>query len=402
MTQETPEIPETLALYVHWPFCLAKCPYCDFNSHVRESVDQAAWRQALLAEMRYYAALTPRRVVTSIFFGGGTPSLMAPDTVAAIIAEAGALWDLAPQLEITLEANPTSSESGKFRDFRAAGVNRLSIGIQALEDEALKFLGRRHTAREALAALTMAAEIFDRYSFDLIYARPGQSVADWRAELTAALDHAGGGHLSVYQLTIEEGTPFFTAHARGDFTIPDDGAGGALYEVTQEILGAHGLPAYEVSNHARPGEESRHNLSYWRYEDYAGIGPGAHGRLTLAEGQKADGQKAEGRKVGTRAHRAPEIWLERVQAAGHGAHPFEDVSADRRADEALMMGLRLVEGLPLARIEAQGGRPWRERIDPAKIAALEGEGYLTLRDDGRLVPSAAGLQRLHAILRFLQ
>ncbi len=391
MTQKT-EVPKTLALYVHWPFCLAKCPYCDFNSHVRERVDQSAWRQALLAEMRHYATLTPRRMVTSIFFGGGTPSLMAPDTVAAIIAEAGALWDLAPQLEITLEANPTSSESGKFREFRAAGVNRLSIGIQALGDEALKFLGRQHNAREALAALRMAAEIFDRYSFDLIYARPGQSLADWRAELTEALDHAGGGHLSVYQLTIEEGTPFFTAHARGDFSTPDEGTGGALYEATQEILGTHGLPAYEVSNHARPGEESRHNLSYWRYEDYVGIGPGAHGRLTLKDG----------RKVGTRAHRAPEIWLERVQAAGHGAHPFEEISADRRADEALMMGLRLAEGLPLARIEAQGGRPWGERIDPAKITALESEGYLTLRDDGRLVPSAAGLQRLHAILRFLQ
>lgn len=382
--------PDTLALYVHWPFCAAKCPYCDFNSHVRESVDHALWRAALLAEMAHYAALTPGRVVTSIFFGGGTPSLMAPETVAAVIEAAGRLWRLDPAAEVTLEANPTSSESGKFRDFRAAGVGRLSIGIQALDDASLKFLGRRHSAAEGLAALKMAAAVFERYSFDLIYARPGQGVADWRAELTRALAHADGGHLSVYQLTIEEGTPFFTAHSRGDFAIPDEGTGGALYEATQEILSARGLPAYEVSNHARPGEESRHNLTYWRYGDYVGIGPGAHGRLTLPGG----------RKVGTRGHRAPEIWQERVRADGHGGHPFEKIPADRRAAEALMMGLRLAEGLPLSRIEAESGRPWRETVAPEKIAALEAEGYLALRD-GRLFPSPAGLQRLHAILRFL-
>lgn len=382
--------PRTLALYVHWPFCAAKCPYCDFNSHVRESVDHAVWREALLAEMRHYAALTLGRVVTSIFFGGGTPSLMEPATVAAVIEAAGRLWRLDPQAEITLEANPTSSEAGKFRDFRAAGVERLSIGIQALDDPSLKFLGRRHSAAEGLAALKMAAAVFDRYSFDLIYARPGQDVAAWRDELTRALDHADGGHLSVYQLTIEEGTPFFTAHARGDFAIPDEGTGGALYEATQEILAARGLPAYEVSNHARPGEESRHNLSYWRYGDYVGIGPGAHGRLTLGDG----------RKVGTRGHRAPEIWLERVRADGHGAHPFEEIPPDRRAVEAVMMGLRLAEGLPVSRIEAESGGPWARVLDPGKIAALENEGYLTLRE-GRIIPSPAGLQRLHAILRFL-
>lgn len=385
MTSET-----SLALYLHWPFCAAKCPYCDFNSHVRESVDHDFWKKALLAEMRHYAALTPGRTVTSIFFGGGTPSLMDPATIEAAINEAARLWNFDKNTEITLEANPTSSESGKFRAFRAAGVNRVSIGIQALDDESLKFLGRRHSATEGLAALKMAAEVFERSSFDLIYARPGQSVEDWRAELTRALEHAGG-HLSVYQLTIEEGTPFFAAHARGDIKIPDEDTGAALYEATQEILSARNLPAYEVSNHARPGEESRHNLSYWRYGDYVGIGPGAHGRLTLENGSK----------VGTRGHRAPEIWLERVHAQGHGAHPFEEIDRERRTAEALMMGLRLVEGLPLSRLEKESGKPWREIVAPSKIEALEAEGLLALHD-GMLSPTPAGLQRLHAILKFLQ
>lgn len=379
-----------LALYIHWPFCAAKCPYCDFNSHVRDRVDHKAWQNALLTEMTHYAGLTAGRSLGSIFFGGGTPSLMEPATVAALIDRAGSLWSLAPDAEVTLEANPTSAESEKFKAFRLAGVNRVSIGIQALEDEALAFLGRRHTAAEGLAALDMAAKIFERYSFDLIYARPGQSPESWHRELSRALAFVSD-HLSVYQLTIEEGTPFAVQHARGDFTVPDDGQGGALYERTQEILQAHGLPAYEISNHARPGAESRHNMVYWRYQDYIGIGPGAHGRLS-GEG---------GKKIATRAHRAPEIWLERVAVQGHGAHPLETVTPEQRGTESLIMGLRLAEGLPVARLETESGRPWREVVDPAKLAALEAEGFVEWHD-ATLKATPAGFQRLHAILRYLQ
>ncbi|MBL8665802.1 MAG: coproporphyrinogen III oxidase, partial [Candidatus Odyssella sp.] len=274
------------ALYVHWPFCLSKCPYCDFNSHVRERVEEARWQRAYLAELERAAAETPGRVVTSVFFGGGTPSLMPPETAAAILARIRALWPVAPDAEITLEANPGAAEAARFRAFRAAGVNRLSIGVQALDDAALKFLGRRHVAAEALAAVERAAGIFPRYSFDLIYARPGQSVAAWREELARALRFAGD-HLSVYQLTIEPGTAFHTAHARGDFALPDEDTAADLYEATRDLLGAAGLAAYEISNHARPGGESRHNLAYWRYADYAGIGPGAHGRLTLGDAKVA-------------------------------------------------------------------------------------------------------------------
>lgn len=367
------------AIYVHWPFCRSKCPYCDFNSHVRDSIDQERWRRGLLREIDYYADATPGRTVTSVFFGGGTPSLMEPETAAAVIGRIATRWTLAAGAEITLEANPTSVEAGRFRDFRAAGVNRVSLGIQALNDSDLRFLGRRHDAAEALAAVRLAASTFPRFSFDLIYARPGQTVAAWRQEMARALDFAVG-HLSLYQLTIEEGTAFHPAHARGDFTLPDEDLAGALYDATQEVLDAAGLPAYEVSNHARPGEESRHNLTYWRYGDYVGVGPGAHGRLTL-----------DGEKRATRGHRAPEVWLERVERDGHGGHTPESIPPGARATEALMMGLRLVEGVPWARLGGRGA------VDAAALARLVAGGFLT--DDGeRLAATPEGRVRLNALL----
>lgn len=379
-----------MAIYIHWPFCLSKCPYCDFNSHVREGVDQARWRAGLVREIGHYADLTPGRRVNSIFFGGGTPSLMPPETVAAVIEAVARHWTLEPDVEITLEANPTSVEAGSFRAFRSAGVGRVSVGIQALDDAALAFLGRQHSHAEALAALERAGEVFDRISFDLIYARPGQSVEMWAGELDRALEYTRG-HLSVYQLTIEPGTPFYARHERGEFSIPDEETGAALYEYTQTRLDRAGMPAYEISNHAAPGLESRHNLAYWRYADYAGIGPGAHGRLTLG-----------GVKYATRAHRAPEIWLERVESSGHGAHPFEIVEKRARATEAAMMGLRLREGLPLRRIEAEAGEDWRVILPESKISALEGEGYLVFdRESLILRPTPAGMQRLHGLLNFL-
>ncbi|WP_037451446.1 radical SAM family heme chaperone HemW [Skermanella stibiiresistens] len=385
MTPLDPGLDPGFGIYVHWPFCLAKCPYCDFNSHVRDSVDHDRWREALLRELDHYADVTADRTVTSIFFGGGTPSLMNPATVAAVIERVAQRWKTAPGLEITLEANPTSVEATRFQGFRAAGVNRVSLGIQALDDQSLKFLGRAHSASEALGAIGLAARQFDRFSFDLIYARPNQSVAAWEAELKRALDHAVG-HLSVYQLTIEEGTRFHTLHNRGDFVLPDDELAGDLFEATQALLTGAGLPAYEISNHARPGEESRHNLTYWRYGDYVGIGPGAHGRLTL-----------DGAKHATRAHRAPEIWLDRVDRHGHGGHAAEPVAPAERAVELLMMGLRLAEGVPLARLEAESGQPFAQSLDAAGLDRMIAGGFVELADD-RLRATAAGRQRLNALL----
>jgi oxygen-independent coproporphyrinogen-3 oxidase len=385
------------ALYVHWPFCKAKCPYCDFNSHVRERVDHARWRAALLRELDHFADLTPGRRLTSVFFGGGTPSLMEAETVAAVLARAEARWGLPPGTEVTLEANPTSVEAGKFRAFRAAGVNRVSLGIQALDPAALAFLGREHSVEEAVGAIRLARDLFPRFSFDLIYARPGQSVAGWREELARALDEAVG-HLSLYQLTIEEGTRFHTLYSRGELVMPDEDLQGALYEETQAVLIAAGLPAYEISNHARPGEESRHNLTYWRYGDYVGIGPGAHGRLTLAQ----TGRGPAGQKVGTQTHRAPEIWLERVEKTGTGAKPFTPVEpADRRL-ELLMMGLRLAEGVPLARIAAEAGMPWDQALPLDRVARMERLGLLVLEgaETGRgvLRATAEGRARLNGLL----
>ena len=379
---------ELFGIYVHWPFCASKCPYCDFNSHVSERIDQSAWRTAYVKEIEYYAALTPGRTVTSIFFGGGTPSLMEPQTAATVIETIAKNWIVAPDAEITLEANPTSVEINKFSGFRAAGVNRVSIGIQALNDQDLKFLGRRHDVSEALQALETAEKIFDRYTYDLIYARPKQSVKDWQQELEKALKIAGE-HLSLYQLTIEEGTPFYMQYARGDFAVPDQDNAGELYEATQEVMDRAGLPAYEVSNHAKPGQESRHNMTYWRYGDYAGIGPGAHGRLTINNVKQA-----------TRGHRAPEIWLKRVNDSGHGAHPFEEILPAQRFSEALMMGLRLREGVPLDRLSRESGQDWGTRLDENKINKLAGEGLLEF-DGETLRPTMAGLQRLNGVLAYL-
>lgn len=375
-------------IYIHWPFCAAKCPYCDFNSYVREAVDHAAWRISFLKEIDYYAALTEGRSVTSIFFGGGTPSLMEPETAGAIIDHVQRRWHIANDCEITLEANPTSIEAEKFRAFRQAGINRVSVGVQALDDEALKFLGRKHNVSEALKALEIANENFERFNFDLIYARPNQSVNEWQKELEKALQFSKG-HLSLYQLTIERGTPFFTQHQRGEFSVPEDDDAGALYEVTQDILEKKGLPAYEVSNHAAAGQESRHNLTYWRYDDYVGIGPGAHGRLTL-----------DGVKQATRGHRAPEIWMQRVEANGQGGHPPETISCEQRFTEALMMGLRLREGVALARLSAEAGRNWREGLDEKRLQILIDEGMLQLTGE-RLAATPAGLQRLNAVLNYL-
>jgi oxygen-independent coproporphyrinogen-3 oxidase len=377
--------PAPFALYIHWPFCKSKCPYCDFNSHVRASIDQEAWRRALLAELDHYAGETAGRTISSIFFGGGTPSLMAPATAAALIDRAAARWMLASDVEITLEANPTSVEAESFRDFRAAGINRVSLGVQSLEPEALAFLGRGHSVDEALAALDLARAHFPRFSFDLIYARPGQDAAAWDAELTRALALAGD-HLSLYQLTIEPGTAFHTAHARGDFALPDDDRAGALYELTQARLAEAGLPAYEVSNHARPGGESRHNLVYWRYGDYAGIGPGAHGRLTL-----------DGVKLATRQLRAPERWLATVAQRGDGTEERSEIAAGERLEEMLMMGLRLSEPVPRTRFRRECGGEPEAVLDRAPLARLVEGGFLIL-DEAGLRATVEGRQRLNAVL----
>ena len=377
-----------MALYVHWPFCKSKCPYCDFNSHVRASIDEARWRSALLRDLEHYAALTRGREITSIFFGGGTPSLMSAETVGAIIERASTLWTFEPGIEITLEGNPTSVEAGHYRDFRSAGINRVSLGVQALDDAALKFLGREHDAKEALSALDIARQTFDRFSFDLIYARPDQTVAAWERELDRAVALAGE-HLSVYQLTIEAGTAFAPAHARGDFILPDEETQATLYEVTQRHLEAAGLPAYEISNHARPGAECRHNLVYWRYGDYVGVGPGAHGRLTLDNG-----------RVATRQHRAPETWLDAVERTGHGGEVPTVLTPDEQRDELIMMGLRLAKGIPRERFRERLGLDVEAALDPARIAPLVEAGFLAL-DDERLAATADGRQRLNAVLASL-
>ena len=374
------------ALYVHWPFCRAKCPYCDFNSHVRAEVDQERWRRALLAELDHTATLAPGAgPLRSIFFGGGTPSLMPPATVEAVIERAVRHFGAEDALEITLEANPTSVEAARFRAYRSAGVNRVSLGVQALNDADLTALGREHSAAEALAAVALAARTFPRFSFDLIYARPGQDAAAWEAELGHALDHTGD-HLSIYQLTLEPGTRFHALAERGRLRLPPDDTQAELYRLSHELLAAAGLAAYEVSNHARPGAESRHNLVYWRAGAFAGIGPGAHGRLELPPG-----------RVGTATERAPERWLARVERHGHGLAPFEPLDAATQVAELVMMGLRLAEGVPLARIEALAGVPWREALDARGLARAERRGHLVV-EDGRLRATAEGRLLLDAVL----
>ena len=380
---------EPLALYIHWPFCAAKCPYCDFNSHVRDRVDHAAFASALRAELAYEAARAGRRPLASIFFGGGTPSLMHPATVAALIEDAARLFDPAPDIEITLEANPTSVERDKLRDFRSAGVNRASLGVQALDAAALNFLGRKHDVNEATRALDFARETFPRLSFDLIYARPGQAEDAWRAELRAALTLAAD-HLSLYQLTVEPGTRFATEHARGAFTLPEGEDAARLYLATAEEAARFGLHRYEVSNYAKPGAESRHNLAYWRYGDYLGIGAGAHARLTLADGSI----------LATRRHRAPEEWLARVTRDGHATTEEEALAPLDRAREALLMGLRLTEGVDPARVEARSTLPFDAAVDTAMLNTLIDEDLLAWRGP-RLVATDDGLLRLDSLLPLL-
>jgi putative oxygen-independent coproporphyrinogen III oxidase len=381
---ETSVNAEPLAVYIHWPFCRSKCPYCDFNSHVRDSVDTARWTRALIRDLEHQAELTAGRTVGSVFFGGGTPSLMPPETVAELLYGVRSHWGVMPDVEVTLEANPNSAEAGRFRAIAAAGVNRLSLGVQALDPAALRFLGRAHDREEAIAAIEDAREIFPRFSFDLIYARPGQSVAAWRRELDEALTLAGE-HLSLYQLTIEPGTAFATLARRGKLVPPEEDSTAALFEITQERLAAAGLPAYEISNHARPGAECRHNLAYWRYQDYVGVGPGAHGRLTLGS-----------TKYATRQHRLPEKWLATVETKGTGIEETAPIDRENVLEEMLMMGLRLVEGVSRERIECAGGGD-AETLFGSNLAPLIEGGFLTL-DAQRLAATAAGHQRLNAVL----
>jgi len=370
-------------VYIHWPFCLSKCPYCDFNSHVRRApIDETRFVRAFAAEIAATAARVPDRTVATIFFGGGTPSLMQPATVGAILESIAQHWTVAPDVEVTLEANPTSVEAARFRGYRTAGVNRVSLGVQSLDDRVLAELGRTHTAREALQAVGIARAAFERTSFDLIYARPRQTPRDWANELRLALAEAGE-HLSLYQLTVEPDTPFATLHAAGKLKIPDEDAARALYDTTQEMCAAHGLPAYEISNHARPGGECRHNLVYWRAHEYAGIGPGAHGRLDIAGTRRA-----------TATEKRPEAWLERVESQGHGLVTDDALTREEMADEFLLMGLRLAEGIDIARYAALAGRP----LDPVRIAALSEHGLVEKTPAGRLRVTLPGFPVLDAVV----
>lgn len=369
------------ALYIHWPFCVSKCPYCDFNSHVRASVDQERWRAALLQDLAHEAFKSPSGRIASIFFGGGTPSLMPPATVAALIEAADAHWGLAADVEITLEANPSSVEAVRFADLAAAGVNRVSLGLQSLDDPALRFLGRAHDVREGLAALDAAQSAFSRVSFDLIYGLPGQSEAAWEAELARALSY-GTGHLSLYQLTIEPGTRFAALAAKGELRPADPDHTATLFERTQAMTEAAGLPAYEISNHARAHEESRHNLAYWRYQPYLGIGPGGHGR----RGGTA-----------TQRHRKPENWLAALARNGHGIAEETPIAPADRAREALLMGLRLRDGVDLARIAELASASADQIVELAAIAKLQQHGLLSL-DGARLKATSAGTLLLDGIL----
>ncbi len=374
---------DAFGVYVHWPFCLSKCPYCDFNSHVRHAaIDQDRYARAFAREIATTAARIGPRSVSSIFLGGGTPSLMEPQTVGAILDAIGRHWQVADDVEVTLEANPTSVEATRFAGYRAAGVNRVSLGVQALDDASLKMLGRLHTADEAMKAVAIARSAFERYSFDLIYARPDQTPAMWTEELTRAIGEAAE-HLSLYQLTIEEGTPFFGLHAAGKLKTPDEGLARTLYDVTQEVCGRHGLPAYEISNHARTGAECRHNLVYWRGQEYAGIGPGAHGRLDI-----------DGVRHATATDKRPEAWLMRVESNGHGVITDDELNREERADEFLLMGLRLAEGIDPQRYAAISGRT----LDPRRIALLREEGAIIVDADGRLRVTKDGFPVLDAVV----
>jgi oxygen-independent coproporphyrinogen-3 oxidase len=386
----------SFGVYVHWPFCAAKCPYCDFNSHVRTAIDEDGWVDGILSELEWTAKnqgasatagatnKKTRPVVETIFFGGGTPSLMQGKSVGRVLQKIAALWPMANDVEITLEANPASADAARFADYHAAGVNRVSLGVQALNDPDLKKLGRLHDVAEAKAALALAMATFERASLDLIYARPDQTDAQWRGELKQALAF-GTDHLSLYQLTIEPETPYALLHRNGQLRIPDEDLAAGLYETTQELTEAAGLPAYEISNHARQGQESRHNLIYWRYGDYAGVGPGAHGRLDLG-----------GRRTATAAIKLPERWRDTVLKTGHGFGEMTPVSREEAAREHLLMNLRLAEGLDLASYEQR----WSVALDAAKIDALVGQGFLARRD-GMLTATPAGRLLLNRVIEEL-
>ncbi|PKQ03112.1 MAG: coproporphyrinogen III oxidase [Alphaproteobacteria bacterium HGW-Alphaproteobacteria-12] len=369
------------AVYVHWPFCQSKCPYCDFNSHVVANIDQARWARALVRELEHMRSLSGPRRVRSVFFGGGTPSLMLPETVGTVLSRIASLWTMEEGAEITLEANPTSVEADRFKGYRAAGVNRLSLGVQSLDDAELKFLGRLHSANEALRAIALARDTFPRLSFDLIYARPGQTAEKWEKELRAALAHAVD-HLSLYQLTIEPDTAFARLYEKGAFALPEDEDAAALYALTGDICAEAGLSAYEVSNYAVSGAESRHNLVYWRYGDYVGAGPGAHGRIT-----------ADGKRLATRARRLPGDWIGSVERDGHGLEGQEEISPAEQGDEMMLMGLRLAEGVSLARYARMSGAA----LDPARIHALTQDG-LVARDGDILRAMPEGRMLLDAVL----
>lgn len=371
-----------VALYVHWPFCVTKCPYCDFNSHVRAQVDDAAWCAGLLADLAHEAKLLPGRRLASIFFGGGTPSLMPPTTVAAIIDAATTHWPALPDIEITLEANPSSVEAARFAGFAVAGVNRLSLGLQALDDADLKLLGRPHDLAQGLAALAVAQKHFARVSFDLIYDRPGMTLDSWTAELGRALGF-GTDHLSLYQLTLEPGTRFTALHAKGQLTMPNADTSADLFELTRAMTATAGIPAYEVSNHARPGSESRHNITYWTYGNYAGIGPGAHGRR---------------QGVATERLKKPETWLAAVQAQGHGMASEVALTADERATEALVMGLRLGDGIDAALFHARTGRVLADVLRADRVARIVAQGLLE-HDSQGLRLTLAGQPFVDAVLK---
>lgn len=370
-------------VYVHWPFCAAKCPYCDFNSHVRhQKIDEERFAAAFARELATMRARTGPREVTSIFLGGGTPSLMKPDTVGAVLEAIAANWTVPDGIEVTLEANPSSVEASRFRGYRAAGINRVSLGVQALNNADLRFLGRLHDVDQALGAIRLARETFPRLSFDLIYARPNQTLDAWEKELDAAIGHAAD-HLSLYQLTIEEGTRFHALHAAGKFSVPDPDHAADLYRLTQEVTAARGLPAYEISNHARPGAESRHNLVYWRYGEYVGVGPGAHGRFI-----------EDGRRIVTFTEKMPETWANLVEAKGHGVIGGETLTRSEEADEFLLMGLRLTEGIDLARYEQLSGRPLSSR----RIQTLQEENLVAPVGNSRLRATSTGMIVLDAVV----
>jgi putative oxygen-independent coproporphyrinogen III oxidase len=373
-------------IYIHWPFCAAKCPYCDFNSHVRAKIDEDSWVEGIVRELEYVAQMQgdARPTVHTIFFGGGTPSLMSGGAVSTVLDTIARLWPRGNDVEVTLESNPASADAARFADYRAAGVNRLSLGVQALNDADLKALGRLHDTAEAKAALKLAQKSFDRVSLDLIYARPAQSIAAWRAELAEALAF-DTEHLSLYQLTIEPATPFALLHKTGALTIPGDDHAASLYETTQEMTEAAGRPAYEISNHARPGAEARHNLLYWRYGSYAGVGPGAHGRLTL-----------NGKRLATSTERLPERWREQVTNTGHGFTEQSEIAREDAAREHLLMNLRLTEGLDLAAYRAR----WGTAPDEARISDLVNEGLLRL-DGNHLAATPRGRLVLNAVIAAL-